>query len=92
MDINYKAIDTLADGRLVLRVSGDISNVLDLDEDFYEELKTELFKNGMDALEDFAGMDLSNYDDKDTLDNILDDVLFQMPDEEVIKFYRKYLK
>ena len=47
---------------------------------------------GTDALEDFTNMDLSAFDDKDTIDGILDDVADQMPDEELIKFIRKYLK
>lgn len=97
MDVQYKVIDTLNDGRLVVSVSGDASEILSYIFDFYdghemiEELKSALFMNGIEALEEFTDMDLSRYDDKDTLDNILDEVLAQMSKDDIIKYCRKYL-
>ena len=58
----------------------------------FEELKSALFMYGNEALEDFTDMDLSKYDDKDTIENILDEIAAQMPDEEQRQFYIKYVK
>lgn len=57
-------------------------------EEKWETLKRELFMQGWEALEDFLGDVIS--DDKDVIDNMLDQIADQMPDEELYKFYDKY--
>lgn len=37
MDINYTVIDTLPDDMLVMQVSGDVSNIIEEDDDEYVE-------------------------------------------------------
>ena len=51
-------------------------------------LKKELFMNGTESLTDFIGDKVP--DDNDTVDNLLDQIAEQMPDEELYKFYEKY--
>lgn len=92
MDVTYKFISITEDESVVISVSGDVSNILEITKEMFEEFKSELFMHGTDALEDFADMDLSAFDDKDTIDSILDDVAAQMPDDDMMKFYRKYMK
>lgn len=91
MDVNYKAIDTLADGRLVLHVSGDVSNILEFEDEMYDELKKNIFDAGADAMEDFLGYELEFDSDEDMM-IAMDDVAAQMPDEELLRFYRKFVK
>lgn len=56
-----------------------------------EDLKRAIFANGYDAIADFCGSDIADkYDDKDVLDGIMDDIISQMPDEELKAFYEKY--
>ena len=54
----------------------------------WELLKKELFMNSTEALEGFLGCDIP--DDKDVLENMLDQIADQMPDEELYEFYSKY--
>lgn len=51
-------------------------------------LKKELFVNGTEALANFIGDNVP--DDKDVVENLLDQVADQMPDEELYEFYSKY--
>lgn len=96
MDITYKPIDVTDDGNIIVWVRGDVSNIIEVDDEMLDELESTLFNEGVEALEDFTGLDLSKFghvsvhDDKDTLDNIFKDTFQQMPDEEAIAFYRKY--
>lgn len=57
----------------------------------WEELKQELFMNGTNALEDFLGFTISENTEKDTIENELDEIKSQMPDDVQIKFYIKYV-
>ena len=56
----------------------------------WEILKRELFMNGTEALEEFLGNDIDENLEKDSIENMLDEVAGQMPDEELYKFYSKY--
>lgn len=56
----------------------------------FEELKSALFNWGADYIEEFLGLEI-NYDwEKDTIDNAMDEVYEQMPDEELEVFYEKF--
>lgn len=89
MDVNYKVIDTLEDERIVLHVSGDASEILELTEEMMEELKQSIFETGADAMEEFLGHALTFPTDEEMM-TAMDEVLDQMPVEEQLKFYRKY--
>ena len=56
----------------------------------WEILKRELFMNGTEALEEFLDNDIDENLEKDSIENMLDEVAGQMPDEELYKFYSKY--
>ena len=62
----------------------------------FENLKSALFDAGTDAIGDFLGIDLSapGYDGmgKDAIDNLMDQIYEQMPQEELEKFFARYLK
>ncbi len=59
-------------------------------EEKLEELKHSLFMSGIDEIEDFLGMECP-YNDQDTIDNLMDQVAEQMPEEEFDMFYQKYV-
>lgn len=59
-------------------------------EKMYEELKNAIWDNGVEAIDDFLGYEHDVEEDKDTIENRMDEVLDQMPEEEVIEFYNKY--
>lgn len=63
-------------------------NDLKFSDEKWEILKKELFMRGIEALDDFIGDEAP--DDKDVVDNMLDQVASQMPDEELFGFYEKY--
>lgn len=48
-----------------------------------------VFDAGGDAINDVLGFEC-HYDDKDTIENLLDQVLNQMPEKELKAFYEKY--
>lgn len=58
-------------------------------EEMYDELKRAIFMSGRDAIDDLLGYECP-YDDKDVIENWMDEVLDQMPEEEAMKFYQKY--
>lgn len=62
-----------------------------LSDEQIEKLKTELFMNGTEALEDFIGDTIDENWEKDTIDNMLDEIISQMPDSELLEFYIKYV-
>lgn len=82
----------------------DFYNITQTDVDFDEQLASEqdlkfsdekwnilkktLFINGPEGLADFIGNKVP--DNNDTVDNLLDQIAEQMPDEELYKFYEKY--
>ena len=61
----------------------------DMDKRF-EELKRELFDWGYDYIEEFLGCEIDYDWDKDTIDNLMDEVYQQMPEEELEVFYQKF--
>lgn len=65
--------------------------IKELTDTMWEELKTELFKNGTEALSDFLGFDVPENLEKDSIEKELDDVAVQMPDDIQVKFYTKYV-
>lgn len=65
--------------------------IKELTDTMWEELKTELFKNGTEALSDFLGFDVPENLEKDSIEKELDDVAAQMPDDIQVKFYTKYV-
>ena len=58
-------------------------------EKMYEELKDAIIGNGTDAIDDFLGYELSQYDEK-TIKDAMDDVLDQMPEDIALEFYNEY--
>ncbi len=55
-----------------------------------EELKRALFIHGNDAISDFLDIELSGFEEKDTLDNLIDDAIAQMPDDVFDSYYKAY--
>lgn len=91
MDIRCHVIGATNDGSIILHVSGDASEMVELSDDDMEVLKRNLFMEGIDVLSDFLGTELSGNEDKDTIDSMLNEVIDQMPDEELIMFFRRYV-
>lgn len=56
----------------------------------FSELKKKLFMGGPDDIVNFLGFDYNPSWDYDMIENAMDDVYSQMPDEELEEFYRKY--
>lgn len=56
----------------------------------FEKLKKELFMEGDEALVDFLGFEFDQNWEKDTIENAIDEVYEQMPEEELEKFYKKF--
>ena len=57
----------------------------------FEELKSALFNWGTDYIEEFLGFEIDSDWEKDTIDNAMDEVYEQMPEEELEMFYEKFL-
>lgn len=57
----------------------------------FEDFKKRVFNMGPDYVEEFLGyqVDAAEYS-KDELDNLMDEVYQQMPEEELDVFYAKY--
>lgn len=68
-----------------------MTKITEWNESLWETLKQQLFMAGTEALEDFAGIDIPEYYEKDSIDNLLDETYDQMPEEELIAFYEKYV-
>lgn len=56
----------------------------------WETLKSQLFDWGRDYIEEFLGQELDYGWEKDTVDNLLDEVWEQMPEEELEVFMQKF--
>lgn len=56
----------------------------------FEELKKALFDWGWDHIEEFLGFEVDSNWDKDTIDNLMDEVYQQTPEEELEVFYQKF--
>lgn len=64
---------------------------LRLTDEQFEALKSELFNHGTEAIEDFLGTEVPEDWEKDTIDNMMDEIADQMPDIEQLRFYQKYV-
>lgn len=60
--------------------------------EMYEELKNAVWQNGVEAVDDLLGYEHDVEEDSDTTENRMDEVLNQMPEEEALEFYNKYVK
>lgn len=58
-------------------------------ETMIEELKQQLFMHGPDAIENFLGYEIDPNEEKDVTDNRLDEIIDQMPDDLLYKYYKK---
>lgn len=56
----------------------------------FEALKSELFRCGTEAIEDFLGYEPEWDDDKDSIDEQMDDVYEQMPEDVLEAYYKDY--
>lgn len=56
----------------------------------FEELKSELFRCGTQAIEDFLGYEPEWDDDKDSIDERMDEVYEQMPEDVLEEYYKDY--
>ena len=56
----------------------------------FEELKSELFNWGTDYIEEFLGFEIDSDWEKDTIDNAMNEVYEQMPEEDLEVFYQKF--
>lgn len=61
-------------------------------EEMYEELKHELFMNGVEAIDDLLGYEHNVEEDNDVTESRMDEVLEQMPNDTFLEFYNKYCK
>lgn len=57
----------------------------------FERLKSALFSWGTDYIEEFLGFEIDSDWGKDTIDNAMNEVYGQMPEEELEVFYQKFL-
>jgi hypothetical protein len=55
------------------------------------KVKKALYANGTEALEDFLGFDLNECYDEKVVEEQLEDIAAQMPDDIQVEFYRKYV-
>lgn len=65
-------------------------SVMTLSDNDITTLKSAIIENGPDAIEDFIGIERPEYYDKADIDAIMDEVIAQMPDDELMDFYVKY--
>lgn len=56
----------------------------------FEKLKKELFNYGTDYIEEFLGYEIDSDWEKDVVDNLMDEVYKQMPEEELEVFYKNF--
>lgn len=56
----------------------------------FEELKEALFSWGTDYIEEFLGFEIDGDWEKDSIENAMDEVYEQMPEEELEVFYQKF--
>lgn len=60
------------------------------DEGLWEFLKTELFNTGYEAISEFVGYEYDPGMDKSAVENVMDEIYQQMPDEDYDVFLTKY--
>ena len=56
----------------------------------FEELKEALFSWSTDYIEEFLGFEIDGDWEKDSIENAMDEVYEQMPEEELEVFYQKF--
>lgn len=59
-------------------------------EEKLERLKEELFDNGIEVIEEFCGCGIPEHYEKDSIDNMMDEIASQMSVKELLQFYEKY--
>ena len=60
-------------------------------EEMYKELKRKVFDSGVNAIEGLLGCELE-FDTDEDMSRAMDDVLYQMPEEDAMEFYNKYCR
>lgn len=88
---------TVLEAMLAILNDADVSDILDQKcvEQFeyisaVEELKRAMFMNGRDDIEDFLGTEIPDSMEPDTIDNFMDEILEQMPPEDLNNYFKKY--
>lgn len=59
-------------------------------EEMYQELKSAVWNNGVEAIDDLLGYEHDVEEDNDTIESRMDMVLDQMPPEVFMDFYNRY--
>jgi hypothetical protein len=62
-----------------------------MDETLIEQMINTILDSGVEAIDDFLGYEHDVNEDKDTTLNRMQEVADQMPNEELIHFYRRYV-
>lgn len=65
---------------------------INITKEMEEELKHEIFMNGVEAIDDLLGYEHDVEEDNDVTESRMNEVLAQMPDDEFLMFYNKYCK
>ncbi len=55
-------------------------------EEKLERLKEELIDNGIEAMEEFCGCGIPEHYEKDSIDNMMDEIASQMSVKELLQF------
>ena len=58
--------------------------------DMLETLKSALFMEGFDVIEEVLDIEIPDYWEKDTIDNMMNNVFSEMSEEELLTCYQKY--
>lgn len=89
-DISYSTIGTTEDSNVKVKVRGNIYECEPTDEaldEVCEMIKTAIVDAGDDAIRDFLGAAC----DSDAVYEEIDDAMSQMPIEDLIRFFKKYI-
>lgn len=90
MDTRYKLIDATDSGEAIFHVMGDASEILEFNDELFEELKHAILSGSREDVEEFTGYDPMDYHFEEYCDNIFESTVEEMSDEELIRYYRKY--
>ena len=58
--------------------------------DMLETLKSALFMEGIEVIEEVLDIEIPDYWEKDTIDNMMNNVFSEMSEEELLTYYQKY--
>ena len=61
-----------------------------MNDTMYESLKSAIFNHGVEAIDDLLGYEHNVNEDSATIENRMDEVLDQMPEDIALDFYHKY--